>query len=168
MTHDNSGLIVFVMIAVVWGAYHNEPITTHNADLLSCVAWDASGKAAAGTSSCRKMNIDGSYHIAINKTAGTCTVLYRSRESGLQTNLEIGQSVAYIDDDNWECKLPPTAMHLQEVFRMNDGDLSLFSVDTDGMIANASYNVSRSDGIWGRSSHYWRIARQFIQPAKTQ
>ena len=71
--------------------------------------------------------------------------------------------MTYMDSENWECKLPPTSMSLQKVFRMDDGKFSILSFDTEGMVGTAEYAVARSDGIWGGLSHYWQIAEQAIR-----
>ena len=158
MSQDFGAGIFVLLLILIWNVSDNGLIATFKADEFTCKKWDDS---KFGASRCLKRVIEGQYRISLNKATGGCAVLFRNQETGFQ-RIEAGSSMSFIDSDNWECKTQPV-VGFQQIYNMGDGKISSYTFDTVGAVLPKTYDVARSDGIWGSLSHYWHLAMDWAR-----
>lgn len=102
---------------------------------------------------CDHVVISGKAVVSVTPGANACAGEF-TNESG-NPQLKAGRQLIYIDDENWECKLP-VSNGLEDVVRLNNGDLTIITVDTDHSIPDSPYAVKRTDTLVGEITHLFR------------
>ena len=126
-------------------------VTKVTADSMICTQWRKPD--------CLKLEAEGEYTFAINPSANTCSIMFENYKTSSRT-IRQGSSLAYVDRDNWECKGEISALNLQMIANLSDGELSVMSVDLDQLVSPTIYRIDRTDTILGTVRHYSRWIKQ--------
>lgn len=156
MKYDDTGVqfLLFLILLAVWSSADNS-VKTIKADGMGCAQYS---KPQGGNSPgyCLKRVINASFKISINPGSNACSFYYKNK-SYPNADILRGKSLAYVDEDNWVCTSEATDLKLAKKASMLDGQLTIESIDLDGIVGRVIYEIEPSNGILGALKHWYRL-----------
>src|SRR4051812_28761318 len=95
-----SSLIITIFVATWLIIEAVSPVEISKADVIECVK---EVKSQDGKSRCVAQGVTASWTVSINKSAGTCAMLFRTAGDDDSFLIFSGSSLAFVSHENWRC-----------------------------------------------------------------